>query len=198
MQAKSSFTPKNHLLILLEDYRSLPWRNVGLNCICIYIVHYFCSLYKHSIMPTIQKIKPYLWFNNQAAEAAQFYTSIFEGSQIISTSPMIVEFQLAGQHFIALNGGPQFEFNESVSFYITCEDQAEVDVYWESLIADGGTEGRCGWLKDKFGLSWQVIPKQLVEFMSDKDREKANRVMQAMMQMKKIVVADLEAAYNQN
>jgi predicted 3-demethylubiquinone-9 3-methyltransferase (glyoxalase superfamily) len=146
-------------------------------------------------MPTIQKIKPYLWFDNQAAEAAQFYTSMFEDSQIISTSPMMVEFQLAGQQFMALNGGPQFKFNESVSFFITCDDQAEVDFFWESLIADGGSGGRCGWLKDKYGLSWQVIPKQLAELMSDKNREKANRVMQAMMQMNKIVVADLEAAY---
>jgi len=146
-------------------------------------------------MPTIQKIKPYLWFDNQAAEAAQFYTSMFEDSQIISTSPMMVEFQLAGQQFMALNGGPQFKFNESVSFFITCDDQAEVDFFWESLIADGGSGGRCGWLKDKYGLSWQVIPKQLAELMSDKNREKANGVMQAMMQMNKIVVADLEAAY---
>ncbi len=154
------------------------------------------------------KITPFLWFDNQAEEAAKYYTSIFKNSKIGQISRygegmplpagtvMTVSFTLDGQEFTALNGGPVFKFNESVSFYILCETQAEVDAYWEKLTS-GGEEGQCGWLKDKFGLSWQVVPKTLIELMNDKDREKAQRVTEAMLKMKKIDVSLLQQAYNQ-
>jgi len=154
------------------------------------------------------KITPFLWFDNQAEEAAKFYTSIFKNSKIESISRygeglplpagtvMTVSFILDGQQFTALNGGPVFKFTEAVSFYILCETQAEVDDYWNKLTA-GGEEGQCGWLKDKFGLSWQVVPKTLIELMNDKDREKAQRVTEAMLKMKKIDVSLLQKAYNQ-
>jgi predicted 3-demethylubiquinone-9 3-methyltransferase (glyoxalase superfamily) len=108
---------------------------------------------------------------------------------------MSATFEIEGQTFIAFNGGPRFQFNEAVSFFVRCEGQAEVDAYWAKLIADGGTEGRCGWLKDKFGLSWQVIPEQLGRYLGDPDRAKADRVLQAMLAMKKIVIAELDAAW---
>lgn len=154
----------------------------------------------------MQKITPFLWFDTQAEEAAAFYVSIFPNSRILEVSRygevgpgpegsvMTVAFELAGQGFVGLNGGPMFRFTEAVSFAINCQDQAEVDAYWDKLIADGGSPGRCGWLKDRFGLSWQVVPEALPRLMQDPDAAKAQRVMQAMMGMTKIIVADLQAA----
>ena len=145
----------------------------------------------------MQKITTYLWFDNQVKEAANFYVSLFPDSKITSVNPMIVTFSLAGQEFMALNGGPTYKFNEAVSLFVSCETQDEVDHLWEKLTADGGSESQCGWLKDKYGLSWQIIPKALMTLMSDPDQKKAGRVMQAMLQMKKIVVSDLQKAYDQ-
>lgn len=158
----------------------------------------------------MQKITPCLWFDNQAEEAAKFYTSIFKNSKIGKTarydeesskasgqpvgSVLTVEFQLEGQDFIALNGGPAFKFTEAISFVIDCADQEEVDYFWEKL-TEGGEESVCGWLKDKYGLSWQVVPKQLNEMLHDKDPKKAQAAMKAMLQMKKIVIADLKASH---
>ena len=150
-------------------------------------------------------ITPCLWFDTEGEDAANFYTSVFPNSKIIHVSRygsagprsegtvMTVEFELDGRRFTALNGGPDFEFNEAVSFQVSCEDQEEVDTYWTTL-AEGGEEGPCGWLKDRFGVSWQIIPTALEELLADPDKEKAQRVMQAMLQMKKIEVADLERA----
>jgi predicted 3-demethylubiquinone-9 3-methyltransferase (glyoxalase superfamily) len=152
----------------------------------------------------MKKITPFLWFDTQAEEAMNFYVSVFKNSKAgeISRGPdgkaFTVNFQLEGQDFMALNAGPQFKFNESVSFFVDCKTQEEVDYFWEKLTADGGEESMCGWLKDKYGLSWQIIPKQLGELMGDPDPVKSQRVMQAMLQMRKIVVADLERAYNNN
>jgi predicted 3-demethylubiquinone-9 3-methyltransferase (glyoxalase superfamily) len=160
----------------------------------------------------MQKITTYLWFNNNAEEAMNFYVSLFKNSKIISIHkyPDHSEeehmknmqgkvlngiFELNGQKFMAIDGGPLFNFTEAVSLYVDCEDQAEVDRLWTALTADGGEESQCRWLKDKYGLSWQIIPKQLGELASDKDPEKANRVIMAMMQMQKIDVAKLQAAY---
>jgi predicted 3-demethylubiquinone-9 3-methyltransferase (glyoxalase superfamily) len=155
----------------------------------------------------MQKITPFLWYDKEAEEAAKFYCSIFKNSKILRTarypegspapagSVMTVEFELEGERFIALNAGPHFKFNEAVSFVIECDTQAEVDNYWSKLTSDGGQESMCGWLKDKYGLSWQVTPKALGKLMTDPDKEKAKRVMQAMMQMKKINIAELEGAY---
>ena len=151
----------------------------------------------------MQKITPFLWFDGQAEEAMNFYVSLFKNSKILSTSPgpdgkvMMGTFQLDGQEFHALNGGPMFKFNEAVSLFINCETQAEVDELWEKLSA-GGAKSRCGWLKDKYGLSWQVIPTALGELMRDKDPEKAGRVMQAMLTMDKIDIAALQRAYAGN
>jgi len=158
-----------------------------------------------------QKITPFLWFNDQAEEAAKFYTSIFKDSKIgkatrydeeaakatgqPSGSVMTIEFELEGQRFVALNGGPHFKFTEAVSFVINCETQADVDHFWSKLSA-GGEESRCGWLKDKFGLSWQVVPVVLIEMLADKDAAKAKRVMNAMLQMDKIDIATLQKAYD--
>ena len=143
----------------------------------------------------VQKITPFLWFDGNAAEAAKFYVSVFENSKILSESPMIVTFELEGQKFIALNGGPQFKFTEAVSFLVSCETQGEVNDLWEKLSA-GGEESRCGWLKDRFGLSWQIIPNLLMKLMNDKDAVKANRVMEAMLKMKKIEMQLLQDAYD--
>ncbi|HEY3430119.1 MAG TPA: VOC family protein [Cyclobacteriaceae bacterium] len=149
-------------------------------------------------MATIkQKISPFLWFDGQASEAAKFYCSLFKNSKVIQDTPMIVTFELEGQKFMALNGGPQFKFTEAISLYVDCEDQAEVDFFWNNLTADGGAESQCGWLKDKYGLSWQIIPRTLIELMSDKDQVKSQRVMQAIMGMRKIDVQKLKDAYNQ-
>lgn len=148
----------------------------------------------------VQKIRTYLWFNNTAEEAVNLYVSIFGDSKMVSVmrkpdgSAMICDFQLEGQQFLALNGGPMFKFTEATSLFVTCESQEEVDRYWDKLIADGGEPSMCGWLKDKFGLSWQIIPSALMELMQSNDAARANRVMQAMLKMKKIDVADLRRA----
>lgn len=153
----------------------------------------------------MQKITPFLWFDNQAEEAMNFYVSVFDNAKIVNISryaegPMQGKvltgvFQLNGQQFMALDGGPEFKFTEAVSFFVNCETQEEVDYLWEKLTAGGGEEGPCGWLKDKFGLSWQIIPSALPELLNDPDPEKAQRAMQAMLQMKKIDIADLRKAY---
>lgn len=157
----------------------------------------------------MQTISPFLWFDGKAEEAIRLYTSVFKNSKIISInywaegSPfpkdqvMTGVFELEGLRFYAFDAGPQFKFTEATSFFVNCETQEEVDHYWNSLTADGGQESRCGWLKDKFGLSWQIIPSVLMKLMGDKDPARAGSVMQAMMQMKKIIIADLEKAYNQ-
>ena len=154
----------------------------------------------------MSKITPFLWFDNNAEEAVKFYLSVFKNSKILKESRygdagpgpkgsiMTVAFQLDGQDFIALNGGPYFSFTEAISFVITCKDQNEVDYYWEKLSGNGGTESMCGWLKDRFGLSWQVVPTILPELLTDKDAAKAQRAAQAMMQMKKIDIAALQNA----
>ena len=159
----------------------------------------------------MQKITPFLWFDHQAEEAAKFYTSVFKNSKVgrilrydeatakaaggTVGSVLTIEFEIEGQKFTALNGGPQFKFNESVSFVVYCQTQAEVDYFWQKLTADGGQESECGWLRDKFGLSWQVTPTVLIEMLHDKDPKKSGRVMNAMMQMQKIDISKLKAAY---
>ncbi len=156
-----------------------------------------------------QKITPYLWFDENAEEAVNLYTSLFENTQIthLSRYPdggrgepgkvMLINFQLDGQEFIALNGGPGHQFSDAMSLYVSCTSQEEVDRLWNALTADGGEEGPCGWLKDKFGVSWQIIPTALGELMGDPNPAKAQGVMQAMLQMKKIEIAGLQAAYDQ-
>jgi len=152
-----------------------------------------------------------LWFDHQAEEAAKFYTSVFKNSKVGKIlrydeasakaaggtvgSVLTIEFEIEGQKFTALNGGPQFKFNESVSFVVYCQTQDEVDYFWQKLTADGGQESECGWLRDKFGLSWQVTPTVLIEMLHDKDPKKSERVMNAMMQMQKIDISKLKAAY---
>lgn len=148
----------------------------------------------------MQKITPFLWFNNNAEEAINFYVSVFKNSKIISKIPgpggsiMGASFVLDGQEFQALNGGPMFKFTEAISMFVNCETQEDIDEKWETLSA-GGEKSRCGWLKDKYGLSWQIVPTVLGQLLGDKDREKAGRVMQAMMKMDKIIIADLKKAY---
>lgn len=158
----------------------------------------------------MQKITPFLWFDHQAEEAMNFYTSVFKNSKIGNIirydeagakasgmpkdSVMTASFQLDGQAFMALNGGSHFQFTEAVSFVINCKTQQEVDYFWEKL-TEGGTENQCGWLKDKFGLSWQVVPNLLPELLHDKDAQKSQRVMRAMLQMKKIEIRILQQAY---
>lgn len=144
----------------------------------------------------MQKITPFLWFDNQAEDAAKHYISIFKSSKITSVSPMMVTFELEGQPFMALNGGPAFKFTEAISLFVSCETQQEVDELWDKLSA-GGSTSQCGWLKDKYGLSWQIIPKALGELMGDPNPEKSGRVMQAMLQMTKIDIAALRRAYEQ-
>ena len=144
-----------------------------------------------------QKITTFLWFDGNAKEAAEFYCSIFKNSKVLSANPMIVTFELEGQKFIALNGGPQFKFTEAVSLFVECETQEEVDKLWNTLTTNGGEESMCGWLKDKYGLSWQIIPKVLVELMNDKDQAKSQRVMQAMLKMRRIIIKDLQAAHEE-
>jgi predicted 3-demethylubiquinone-9 3-methyltransferase (glyoxalase superfamily) len=153
----------------------------------------------------MQTLTPCLWFDTEGEDAATFYTSLFPSSRIVekayygSAGPraegtvMTVEFELDGQRFIALNGGPGFTFNEAISFQVDCENQDEVDEYWEKL-GDGGQHGPCGWLKDRFGVSWQIVPTLLPQLLTDPDREKSQRVMAAMMQMGKIEIDELEAA----
>lgn len=153
------------------------------------------------------KIIPNLWFDNEAEQAADFYVSVFGGdSRILSIARypeggpreegmvMVVEFQLRGQRFVGINGGPEFKFDESVSFQIDCEDQDEIDYFWDKLTADGGRESQCGWLTDRYGLSWQVTPVGMDTLFADPDRERASRAMKAMLGMKKINVAELQAA----
>ena len=150
----------------------------------------------------MKKITPFLWFDTEAEDAMNFYVSLFKNSKVngISRRPdgkaFTVSFELGGQEFMGLNAGPEFKFNEAISMYVNCEDQAEVDYFWNALIADGGEESMCGWLKDKFGLSWQIVPKQLGELMGDPDPKKSGRVTQAMLKMQKIIVADLRKAYD--
>lgn len=157
----------------------------------------------------MEKIVPNLWFDTQAEEAAEFYVSLFEDSKILEVLPygeagpgepgtvMLVNFQLNGQEYVAINGGPLFPFTEAVSFEIRCEDQAEVDRYWDALTADGGEEVQCGWLKDKYGLSWQVVPKQWVEMVTRSEPRKMEAAFKAMLGMKKLDIAELERAYNE-
>jgi predicted 3-demethylubiquinone-9 3-methyltransferase (glyoxalase superfamily) len=146
------------------------------------------------------KITPFLWFDHQAEEAMNHYVSIFKGSRVLNVARangkvISVTFELEGQAFMGLNGGPQFPFTEAISLFVNCETQGEVDELWTRLSAGGG-EGQCGWLKDKYGLSWQIIPKALLTLMNDPDPKKAGAVMQAMLKMKKIIVADLQKAYD--
>lgn len=161
----------------------------------------------------MQKITPFLWFDNNAEEAVEFYTSVFKSSKggdvshyeeqgaEVSGRPkgsvMTVPFQLNGQDFVALNGGPIFKFTEAISFVVNCESQEEVDYFWEKL-SEGGAESQCGWLKDKFGLSWQIVPAVLSKLFSSPDPEKTKRVMGTMLQMKKLIIADLQKAYDGN
>jgi predicted 3-demethylubiquinone-9 3-methyltransferase (glyoxalase superfamily) len=156
----------------------------------------------------MDKITPCLWFDGNAEDAARFYTSLIPNSRIvgINRSPadtpsgpkeavLTVDFTLAGRSYIGLNGGPDFKFNEAISLSIDCEDQAEVDRYWNALTADGGEESVCGWLKDKYGLSWQVVPRRMTEMFASQDWQAAERAMQAMLKMRKISIAALERAY---
>ena len=140
------------------------------------------------------KITPFLWFEGKAEEAARFYVSVFGHGKIASTNPMMTSFELEGQAFIGLNGGPKYKFTEAVSFFISCQTQAEVDHFWDRL-SEGGETHVCGWLKDRYGLSWQVVPDALGRLMGDPDRARSQRVMQAMLKMTKIVIADLETAH---
>lgn len=156
----------------------------------------------------MSKITPNLWFDGRAEEAAQFYTSLFPDSRIddVSRAPgdnpstkagevLLVTFTLAGQRFVGINGGPQFPFTEAVSFQIDCEDQGEVDRYWDALVEDGGEHGQCGWLKDRFGMSWQVVPREIGSYLGGPDPAGAARAMEAMLKMQKLDVAKLREAY---
>jgi predicted 3-demethylubiquinone-9 3-methyltransferase (glyoxalase superfamily) len=155
----------------------------------------------------MQKINPCLWFDNQAEEAVHFYTSIFknskigritrngEGSQSNQGGVLLVEFEIEGQPLTALNGGPHFKFSEAISLVVNCQSQQEVDEYWEKLLADGGTPQQCGWLKDKYGLSWQIVPTALMEMLNDPDAKKVQSVSQALLQMVKFDIAKLKQAY---
>jgi predicted 3-demethylubiquinone-9 3-methyltransferase (glyoxalase superfamily) len=146
----------------------------------------------------MQKITTFLWFDNQAEEAIRHYSSIFKNAKVVNESRpggkmLTATFELEGQRFMALNGGPHFKFTEAISLFVSCETQEEVDYYWNRLV-EGGSESQCGWLKDKFGLSWQIIPTALMQYLSDPDPKKAKAAMDAMLKMKKIVIADLEKA----
>jgi predicted 3-demethylubiquinone-9 3-methyltransferase (glyoxalase superfamily) len=164
------------------------------------------SARRHHKNKIMQKIAPFLWFDDQAEEAMNFYVSIFKNSKVLGVTRygdagpgpkgtvMTTRFQLEGQEFVALNGGPLFKFTEAISFVVNCETQEEVDQFWEKL-SEGGEKSRCGWLKDKFGLSWQVVPTILGEMLGDEDIEKSQRVMKAMLQMDKIDIEDLKRAY---
>ncbi|EEF57950.1 VOC family protein [Pedosphaera parvula] len=157
----------------------------------------------------MQKITPFLWFDNEAEEAMKFYTSIFKKSKIVSVTKygeagpgpkgtvMSAIFQLNGQEFYALNGGPSFKFSPAISFFVKCETQKEIDYYWKKLSAGGGETLQCGWLRDKFGVSWQIVPPILIELLGDKDPVKSQRVMQAMLKMTKLDIKKLKKAYQQ-
>ncbi len=154
----------------------------------------------------MSKITPFLWFDGKAEAAIKLYTTVFknskvhrltywpEGSPFPSNQVMTATFEIEGQRYHAFDAGPEFQFTEAISMFVDCKDQAEVDYYWNALTADGGEESQCGWLKDKFGLSWQIVPKALMDYLADKDQAKAGRVMQAMMKMRKIIIADLDKA----
>ena len=156
----------------------------------------------------VQQITPFLWFDGKVEEAVNFYTSVFENSEVVNVSKlpaegpgrngkvMMATIRLNGVEFMLLDGGPMFKFTEAVSFYVKCETQEEVDDLWNKLTADGGQESQCGWLKDKYGVSWQIIPNALGRFMGDPNRVKAGNVMKAMLQMKKMDIAELQAAYD--
>jgi predicted 3-demethylubiquinone-9 3-methyltransferase (glyoxalase superfamily) len=151
----------------------------------------------------VPKVTPFLWFDGNAEEATDFYLSVFKNSKRLSVMPgpggkaMGTTFEIEGQQFYTLNGGPQYKFTPAISLFVNCETQAEVDELWGKLTAGGGKEDRCGWLTDKYGLSWQIIPTALSRLMGDRDRAKAGRVMQAMLKMSKIDIAGLQAAYDQ-
>lgn len=157
----------------------------------------------------MQKITTHLWFDDNAEEAVEFYTSIFKDSRIVNKSRygkagpghegsmMSATFELEGQEFMALNGGPYFKFNEAVSLFVKCKNQQEVDYYWDALTADGGQESQCGWLKDKFGLSWQIIPTILPELLNGPDTERSQQAMEAMLKMNKIDIKAIKRAYDQ-
>jgi predicted 3-demethylubiquinone-9 3-methyltransferase (glyoxalase superfamily) len=159
-------------------------------------------------MATVSKITPCLWFDTEGEEAATFYTSVFKNSRILevthfgSAGPrpegmvMTVTFELEGQQFIALNGGPEFKFDEAISFQVNCDSQEEVDEFWTKL-SEGGEEGPCGWLKDKYGVSWQIVPRALIELIQDPDPEKSQRAMKAMLGMRKLDIAELQRAAGQ-
>ena len=140
-------------------------------------------------------ITPFLWFDNNVPEAVAFYKSVFPNAKVEVVNDFMASFELEGQKFNALNGGPKYKFNEAISFFISVDTQQEVDYFWSRLTADGGEESMCGWLKDKFGLSWQVVPTALGRYLGDPDRTRADRAMQAMMKMRKIVIADLDKAF---
>ena len=158
----------------------------------------------------MRKITPFLWFDGQAEEAVKLYTSLFknskihtlnhwpEGSPFPSNQVMTASFELDGQHYYAFDAGPQFKFSEAISFMVNCETQEEIDHFWNGFIDNGGQESMCGWLKDPFGVSWQIVPPLLGEMLSDKDKAKAGNVMKAMMKMKKIIIDDLKKAYEEN
>lgn len=144
----------------------------------------------------MQKISPFLWYNGNIEEVVDFYTSIFKSSNVISRNPMGATIELEGQQLNLFNGGPLFSFTEAISLYVNCDTQDEIDYYWEALTSDGGKESRCGWLKDKFGLSWQIVPSILVELLWDKDRKKADAAMQAMLKMDKLDIKTLQNAHD--
>ena len=146
----------------------------------------------------MQKVTPCLWCDNNAKERMDYYSSVFPDCKIISNHPMMCRFEMSGQQFLLLNGGDRYKHNPAVSMYIACNGQEEVDLYWDKLLQDGGEESRCGWIIDKYGLSWQIIPKQLMELMGNQDQVKSERVMGAMMKMNKIVVKGLEEAFEGN
>ena len=151
----------------------------------------------------MKKITPFLWFDNQAEEAMKFYISLFKNSKVLSVNPgangiaSSVNFELEGQEFIGFNAGPEFKFNEAISFFVNCETQAEVDNLWKKLSGNGGEEGQCGWVKDRFGVWWQIIPTALGELMNDPDPDRAHRVREAMLKMRKIDIEGLKRAYAQ-
>lgn len=142
------------------------------------------------------KITPFLWFEKNGEEGARYYVSIFPDSKIISTSPLVTTFEICNLRFSILAAGPHHEFNDAVSFYVSCSNQEEVDYYWNKFISDGGKESMCGWLQDKYGVRWQIIPDTLIELSNDSNPEKAKKVIDAMLKMRKIVIADLLTAYN--
>jgi predicted 3-demethylubiquinone-9 3-methyltransferase (glyoxalase superfamily) len=153
----------------------------------------------HPTQPTrtsvMTSITPFLWLDNNVPEAVAFYKSVFPNAKVETVNDFMAAFELEGQKFNALNGGPKYKFNEAISFFISVETQEEVDYFWDKLTANGGKESQCGWLKDKFGLSWQVVPTALGRYLGDPDRKKADRAMQAMMKMQKIIIADLDNAF---